>query len=307
MLTQPRILLTGATGFVGSAILRHLLTHGYSVMLPVRDVSRLPPMPAAHNTDTSIDILYCELTNLTQNAANAIAQYRPDIVINCAWLGTENTDRNRSDFVFPNLQSTLRLLEITLDAGCKQWISFGSQAEYSVINTDITEDMPTFPQSAYGVAKVALCHTLQNICAARGVACAWLRIFASYGKDYKASYVMPYILNCFRSGTIPALKTPNAVWDYIHVDDVAAATLAMINHPKAHGAFNLGTGVGHSVRDIALSLAELTQFKEVDALRRAMDSAGDPPFRRVANIHKIRQSIGWSPRIDLQTGLKTCL
>jgi len=114
---------------------------------------------------------------------------------------------------------------------------------------------------------------------------------------------MPYLLECFRKNEMPVFKTPHAVWDYIHVGDVAGATMAAVSAKKAHGIFNLATGVGTSVGDIALMMAKHCGFKDIDGLHRAIDACADAPTRRVANIDKIRRELHWKPEIDLASEL----
>lgn len=296
MVSKPRIVLTGATGFVGSAIATRAVAQGFSVLALLRDLSKL---------QASCEVAVCDLTNISPDAIQKIEQFKPDCVIHTAWLGTENTDRNREDFVLANLQSALQLLRIASRAGCKRFIGFGSQAEYAPdLQGDITETSPAYPATSYGITKLACAHMLGAICAQEGMEYAWLRLFASYGAGYKASYVMPYLLECFASGTIPQLRTPHAVWDYIHVEDVAAATLAVATSSQVDGMYNLATGQGSSIGQIALELAQLCHFNEIDQLRAHIESANDIPTRRVANIARLKAATGWQPSISLSEGLK---
>jgi len=296
--TKPRILLTGATGFVGKAILRELIREEYQVMVLARNSQRLGSVSA------NVKICECALENITPDVVSVISTFAPEIVIHAAWMGTENTNRNAPEFVWLNLQSALQLFEITVAAGCGRWIAFGSQAEYSDgIAEDVSERMPTFPHSVYGATKLAVCHTLQALAVKQQIECVWLRIFASYGSEYKASYVMPYLHDCFSKQEMPVFKTPHAVWDYIHVDDVAGATMAALQAPKVHGIFNLATGVGHSIGEIALTMAEHCKFKDVAGLRRAIENVGDMPTRRVADINAIKHALNWKPEIALEKAL----
>jgi len=300
----PNLLLTGASGFIGSALLQALLHRNYPVLALVRDPARLASLPHTEN----LTILTCDLENITAQHAQQIIAFKPQAVIHTAWMGTENTDRNRPEFVHANLRSCLRLLEIAASAGCRHWIGFGSQAEYSPAIADkISETMPTFPDTAYGIAKLATAHTLKALCGAQDIRFAWLRLFASYGKNYHTSYVIPYLIECFRRKDIPLLKTPHAQWDYIHVDDVVCAAVAALEHPEAAGIFNLGNGIGYSIGDIAVCLAELMAFADMEGLRRQIEAAHDLPACRIANISHIRHSLGWQPQIDIREGLRRCI
>lgn len=298
---MTRVLLTGATGFVGGAALGRLLAAGHDVAATVRLGSALT------STHARLTVLPCDLSKLGE-AATSICDFAPQAVIHSAWIGTENTNRDDPLFVAENLRCSLELLKLAKEAGCTRWIALGSQAEYSGgLDADITEDAPTFPTGGYGIGKLAACHMQRALCAKGGMSFAWLRLFASYGRDYKSSYVMPYLIDCFRRAEMPQLRTPNAVWDYIHVHDVADALLAVLEHPEADGIFNLGTGEGHTVGAIALMLAEMSDFADTPGLRRHIEQATDAPTRRVADISALKKQAEWQPRIDLNTGLRLCL
>lgn len=293
--------MTGASGFIGKVILRELIKKNYLVMVLARN-PELINLCSDH-----MQVVECKLDNIKSEAVSAIKEFAPESVIHCAWMGTENTDRNDTSFVYNNLKSSLDLLDITTKAGCRRWIAFGSQAEYSTgIDEDIAETAPTYPDTPYGIAKLATCHMLQALCKAQDISFVWLRIFASYGPAYKASYVMPYLLDCFSKQQMPILKTPHATWDYIHVDDVADATLAVLKKKSISGIFNLATGIGHSIGGIALNLAKINGFKDIAGLQKHIDSVNDMPNRRVANIDKIKRELSWTPQINLQEGLTTC-
>jgi len=110
MITKPNILLTGATGFIGKAILRELIRQDYEVMVLARAPERVTPAP-------QVEIVTCSLENITPDIAAAIRAFAPEVVIHAAWMGTENTNRNNPEFTFPNLQSTLKLFEISMAVG----------------------------------------------------------------------------------------------------------------------------------------------------------------------------------------------
>lgn len=296
--------MTGATGLVGNAVLHRLVTEDYPLLILVRD----PVSQTALKNNPNVSVAEFHLENITDSVAQAITSFSPDFVIHSAWIGTENTNRNQPEFVYANLQSCLRLLEITSKAGCKSWIGFGSQAEYhSNIETKISEDTPTYPDTAYGIGKLAACQTLQTLAHSAGMHFTWLRLYTCYGKEYKSSYIIPYLIHQLRNHEMPLLKTPNAVWDYLHAEDVADAILTLLGNQPIGGIYNLGYGHGISVGDIALLLAECLHFPEIAKLRSQIEAAVDMPVYRIADITKFTHAFNWMPKIDIRSGLMKCL
>lgn len=299
MSASQRVVLTGATGLVGGAVLRSLVAQKIPVLVLARDPERI-----AANVEKSV----CHLDNLTPEVAARIRDFKPSAFIHSGWAGTDNSERNHPQFVHPNLQSSMQLLEIAANAGCKQWISFGSQAEYSPnLAEDISENAPTWPDTTYGMTKLALCHAEQALCSTSGINFAWLRLFTCYGREYKPSYVIPYLIEKLKSGNLPELRTPHAVWDCMHVDDAASAVMTVLANGKRGGVYNLAYGKGTSVGEMALILAEHLKFPDIEKLRAQIASNTVPETRRVADISRFKRDFGWSPAIDMRQGLKTCL
>lgn len=301
---KPRILLTGATGLIGSAVLKRVMQVQYPVLLLVRDIEKL-----AHITRSSdVSLASFDLTDMSDEAISAIRIFAPDVVIHCAWIGTTNRDRNLPEYVMPNIESSLRLFEITKQAGCRKWISIGSQDEYRQgLEDDITEDTPTDTISVYGNTKLSVYHALRALAGSHGIDFVWLRSFACYGKAYKPEFMIPYVIDCLKRNELPVMKTPHAVWDYFHVEDAARAILLCAEKSSGIDVFNLGSGKGVTVGEVALILAEQMHSPLRDALARQIAENTACVSRRVANVNKLSQAIGWSCEVPLHEGLRRCL
>lgn len=285
-----RILLTGASGVVGTALLPKLQAAGHTV----RTLSRTPGK----------DSIICDLAKV-EAAEKPITGFAPDLVIHAGWAGTENTERNDPAFAEINVNAGMKLMEIATKAGCKRWIGFGSQAEYSPnLDGPIAEDAPCDPNSNYGRAKLALMQKQQAYARAHGVEFVWLRLFACYGKNYRPSYLISQLIAAMRRGETPDVKTPHAVWDYLHAEDAASAVLKVVEAPQAQGVYNLASGEKVTVGEIALILADALKFAQRDALAAAIKNNRTPATMRVADVAKFSRDFGWRPAISIHEGLR---
>lgn len=298
---MSRILLTGATGVVGRALLEKL---DMPALLLLRNAKALAQELKGR---PHIETAAYDLEDITPQTAHIIADFKPDIVIHTAWMGVENDTRDFAPFVAFNLRSCLRLFEAAAPT-CRHWVGFGSQAEYnSGIDEPIRETAPTLPTGNYGIAKLAACHMLDALCRQQNIAFSWLRLFPCYSKHLRATYVLPYLIKTMRAGELPELRTPKAQWDYLHADDAARAIFTLAKKPQAADIYNLGHGQPVSVAHIAMTLAQLLDYPRTAELEAHIAANKTAATRRVSDPARLCQALGWKPQIDLRQGLKLCL
>jgi UDP-glucose 4-epimerase len=286
-----KILITGATGFLGAHLVRRLAREDVQMALLIRPGSshwRIDPLP---NNATTIP------GSLSDLPTKAIEQFGPDTIVHAAWHGVTNEHRNDGTQK-ENLTPTLALAEI----GCKHFIGLGSQAEYGPLNKNISETDPTKPTTLYGETKLAACLETQKLCAQNEVRWSWLRVFSTYGPLEDLSWMIPYLIRELLAGKKPSLTACEQKWDYLFGPDAADAIWSVAKS-NAAGLFNLGSGRAESLRKI------------VETLRDAIDAKlplgiGEVPYRPdqvmhlEADISKLTKATGWTPATSLEEGLK---
>lgn len=294
-----RIFLTGATGFVGSHTLRRLTASGlHDVAIlarPRSDFSRIASLMPRVRVITS------ELSR-PDNLGPKLERFRPDAIVHLAWQGVLNSARNDADQAM-NIEQALNLVRIAHAAGAKNWIGLGSQAEYGPCENRIDESTPTRPTTLYGAAKLTAGRQAQSLCESLGIRFAWLRLFSSYGPQDDPSWLIPYVALKLLRGERPTTTAGEQRWDYIYVEDVAAAIVATTEASEARGTFNLGSGTTATIRSI------------IERIRDAVDPQADIGFGEVAyrpdqvmhleaDITRLRTATGWMPRMPLADGLQ---
>ncbi|MGE5096454.1 MAG: NAD-dependent epimerase/dehydratase family protein [Betaproteobacteria bacterium] len=294
-----KVLLSGASGFVGSYVLRQLLAHGDA------EVAALVREPAkAWRIQDEVGRVRVLRAGLEDGAMleEAIGAFRPSHVVHLAWSGVLGRDRN-APAQHVNAYRTMRLLELALAAGARHFIGLGSQAEYGPCAARTDESTPTAPTTMYGAAKLASCIMASRLCDVSGARFAWLRLFSSYGPRDNPEWMIPYLTLKLLHGERPAVTAAEQLWDYLHVEDAAAAVVAVTRTESASGIFNLGSGSARRLRDI------------IETVRDAIDPAlpvgfGEVPYRPdqvmhlEADIGRLSRATGWRPRVDLVEGLR---
>ena len=290
-ITAVKILITGATGFLGAHLVRRLEREAVQMALLIRpggNLWRINPLPKNATVVAG---------SMQQLPIDAIGKFAPDTIIHAAWQGVTNQHRD-DPAQKDNLAPTVTLVDI----GCKHFIGLGSQAEYGPLNKKISETDSGKPTTLYGRAKLDACIATQKLCAERGIKWSWLRVFSTYGPMEDLSWMIPYLIRELLAGKKPSLTACEQKWDYLFGPDAADAIWS-VAETKAEGLFNLGSGRAESLRKI------------VETLRDTVDpklplGIGEVPYRPdqvmhlEADISKLTKATGWMPASSLEDGLK---
>ena len=293
-----RVFLTGATGFVGSFVLRNLLRSGeHEVAILLRS-----PDTASRIKDLIPKTRLIQGDLSDQSVFEALVKnFQPDSFVHLAWSGVMGCDRNKPD-QWRNIPQTLELVEMASRVGAKHWIGLGSQAEYGPCQDKIDETEKTRPSTLYGVSKLAACTLSERLCQELGIRYAWLRLFSSYGPADNSDWLIPYLVRSLLARQKPSLTNAEQLWDYIYIEDVALAVRAVLDSHEAKGVFNLGSGRALRLRVI------------IEKIRDIIDpdlplGFGEVPYRSdqvmhlEADITRLKNVTGWSPQFDFDTAI----
>ncbi len=294
---MPKILITGASGFIGSALTRHLVAQGRDIALLLRKTSDTRRIA---DILKNVKIIEGDLNNLNE-VGEQIITFAPNSVVHLAWNGLKGLDRNNSSQI-QNVFSSIELYRLAAKAGVRRFIGLGSQAEYGPCLNRSDENLPTHPTSLYGAAKLSTFWLLDRMAAAEGVSFAWLRLFSSYGPGDNPSWLIPYVIQQLLKGKRPSLTKGEQMWDYIFVDDVATAIKTIIDC-DAVGVFNLGSGTAFPLYDIVTRIRDLID-RSLPLGFGELPYSSDQVFHLEANVERLRNATGWKPQISLEEGLR---
>lgn len=269
---MTRILVTGATGFIGRAILRRLAEEGHE---PVAFKGNL--LADTPSDLTSIGASHC---------------------IHAAWY-TNHADYLTHDINREWTKASLRLADAFYDAGGQRLVGLGTCLEYDVANADgpCSEDRtPLRPETLYARCKLSLLEGLGQ----RGGNFAWARVFFVYGPGDRDGRLIPQMVDRFSRGLVSGPTYGGLRRDYIHVDDLADQ-LVRIALSDVHGAINTGTGAAPRLSEIYVAGATALGRPE---LARGNDETGSQPSLIQADLGRFRREIGVPRARDVATGIR---
>jgi len=254
----------------------------------------------------------------TEKLVALMRQEHFDAVIHfAAFISVGESTQAPEKYFTNNTAGSLSLFEAMLQSGLRRVVFSSTAAAYGIPERDpITEDLPFAPINPYGESKVMTEKILEWLDRYREFRSIRLRYFNACGAEPEAglgemhdpeTHLIPLILQAVRTGKPVTLfgddyPTPDGtcIRDYIHVSDLAEAHVLAVEHLLNGGAsnvFNVGTGHGHSVKEVLESVERVTGKKVPHTVGPRRE--GDPP-RLVANSQKLQTTLGWKPtRTDL--------
>lgn len=311
------VFVTGGAGYVGSHCAKAFAQAGWTVVTydnlsrGHRDLVKWGELIEGDILDT--DTLTASLKRIKPDA---VAHFAAFAYVAESMTAPEIYYRN-------NVRGTMNLLDTMCAAGVKQMVFSSSCATYGIHDEMITEDTPQNPINPYGETKLICEKMIRDYGQAHDIRSVILRYFNPAGCDLDGEtgerhdpepHVIPLAIRGAMDGTFTFnilgsdYDTPDGtcVRDYVHVSDVADAHAKALGYLAQDGPsdiFNLGTGRGYSVLELANAVAR-TAGKPVPRVM-APRRSGDPP-RLVASADKAERVLGWRPQhSDLDTILQS--
>lgn len=305
-----KVLLTGASGFVGAHVAAQLAKcAGVEVLLAARHGADLGRLHArgllgrkGHMHLVTVDL------DDRQAARELLSHVRPKVMLHLASPEAASDERCPESFHQQNRQTALWLLDAFIATGGSRFVAAGSCLEYGEQGGEpLTESLPPRPICREGAVHAQTTQDVLDACSAGHVEGLVLRLFAPYGPLQPAASPLGRLLAAHLSGQYAAgAAAQEQVCDYTYVEDVARAFVVAALRPRLphkQVVYNVCTGQGHSPGQVAAHIAELL---DCDPRQTAPSGAGTP-WRLVGSAQKIRADLGWQAICTLPEGLKRTL
>ncbi|HVW79331.1 MAG TPA: UDP-glucose 4-epimerase GalE [Mycobacteriales bacterium] len=302
-------MVTGGAGYIGAHVVKALRDRGEPVVV-LDDLSTGRPGRIGDASLVRGSVLDRDLVEAT------IREHRVGGIIHIAAKKQVGESVERPLFYYrENVVGLVGLLEAATTNGVESFVFSSSAATYGMPDVDqVTEDTPLAPLSPYGETKVIgewLGRATAASCELRAISLRYFNVAGAAAPDLGDPAVLnliPMALRALTAGEPPKIfgddyPTPDGtcIRDYVHVADVADAHVRALEHLSEGGGsatYNIGRGVGSSVREVLAMVAETTGIstEPVVAPRRSGD-----PARIVATVDRIRTELGWTARYDLRS------
>ena len=291
-----RVLVTGATGFIGQHLPALLQARGFETHITARGA--LPE--TAGITTHGVDLLRQD------EAHRLIKDLRPAMIIHTAWYvahgrfwtAPENTDW---------LEASTALAAYAAEAGARRFVGLGTCAEYATDAGDDAypwpETRPIAPATPYGEAKATLARRLKEMAEGRArFGFAWPRLFHLFGPGENPARLVPSIMLALREGREAQCASGRPVRDFISTQNAAAAITALATSDIT-GPVNIASGAPISIAAMARLIAHISGRPDLLRLGALPDRPNEAPYM-VAHTGRLRREVGFTAPVSLATELR---
>ncbi len=289
-----RVLITGATGFIGWQCLPLLIQNGCEVHAVSID------SPERAVDDCGVHWHQLDLLDPVQ-VASLMSRVQPTHLLHFSWYAVPGKFWSSSE----NLrwvQASLSLMQNFSANGGKRIVMAGTCAEYDWNYGYCSEYItPLAPTTVYGASKHAVQVILRTYAEQVGLSVAWGRIFFLYGPREHPIRLVASVIQSLLKNETARCSHGNQVRDFLHVQDVGAAFVALLLS-NVVGTVNIASGQPVSLKDVILGIADQLNARDLVQLGVIPTSPTDPQLL-VANTRRLNEEVGWHPTYDLDTGL----
>jgi len=289
---MKKILVTGASGFIGRHTLPLLLQAGYEIhAVSFKDKKENQPG------------LKWYQTNLKDSSCvqDLITKIQPTYLLHFAWCAEPGrfwTDPENTEWV----RSSMELLKHFHEQGGKRAVISGSCAEYDWNKSFLSENSgPQKPATLYGKCKQELQIKSQSFYRETNLSLCWVRIFFVYGPYEHSARLVPSVVCSLLKNETADCSNGNQKRDLLFVEDVASGFVSILEN-RITGIVNIGSGRGVILKNVIETIGDKIGRRNLIRMGVLPSPKNDPPIL-VANTKRLTEEVGWTPKFNINTGL----
>lgn len=300
---KKTVIVTGATSFIGNALIRQLLKEDGCKIYAV--VSPNSCRKDSICKSDGLEILESDLSDIDQIMPGRTETV--DAIYHIGWSSRFENPRYNFDGQMLNVGYLEKVIALAERLGCKKVSGVGSQAECGRVGEPITEKTPDYPETAYAEAKCRAYERGMDLCGKHGIQFFWPRLLSAYGpNDKKRTMVMSCLHAAIYKEKIEFTGCEQ-IWDYIYVDDVANALIGIVERGQCGVKYPIASGKGRKLVEYITEIAEITDAPFL------MDGIGAKPYAKdqvmylVGNIERLQEDTGFVPKTDFKQGIQNII
>lgn len=296
-----RIVLTGATSFLGKKLMQTILDKGHECYAIVRPES-IEKLDAC--TDSPLlHVVPCDVTNVGSWEASLP---NPDLFFHLAWSGVGAAGRADPKIQAKNVETTLECMKAAHRLGCKKFIFAGSQAEYGPTDDLTDETHPCSPIIEYGKGKLEVLKRCTELSHELKMDYVHLRIFSVYGEGDHPWTLVSQCVSSFLKGETVDLSLCEQPWNFLYVDDAAEMMYLLGAEKTESGVYNIASTDTRKLKDFVSEIWRLTGEKG-RANFGGRVNATEKVYGINPSTDKLQKAISYTPKFSFEQGITSMI
>jgi dTDP-glucose 4,6-dehydratase len=311
---KPRFIVLGSNSFSGASFVEHLLSQNIDVVGMSRSAEParcfLPyQWPPSSETRGSFRFVEADLNTRVEEILRVTEEFRPEAFVNFAAQGmVAQSWEHPLDWYRTNLMGNIALSDgLRRFPWLHRYVHIGTPEVYGNCSGDVTEDAAFNPSTPYAASRAACDLHLRTYFKQYGFPVVWTRAANVYGPGQQLYRIIPRTILYIKLGRkIQLHGGGHSVRSFIHIRDVAAATLAIARSGVPGETYHLSTSLYLSIRELVERICERMHVRFDDVV----EVVGERPGKDAAyllNSQKARSAFGWTDQISLDAGIDECI
>lgn len=260
---MKKVVITGASGAIGRALIKVCIEAGYGVLAVVHRTSE---RTIELKTIDNCCILYQNLSEydsaIEEMTKQDIATDGYELFFHLAWMAPFGEGRNNLELQLENVKASVAAVHFAKALGCTSFIGAGSQAEYGRVIGKLSPNTPTFPETGYGIAKLCAGQMTRLACEQMDMKHIWTRILSVYGPHDGIHSLISVAIDDMLNNRDTSFSPCDQIWDYIYSEDAARAMLLVAQKGNHGSLYVIGSGEARPLKEYIYTIAELTNYKK---------------------------------------------
>lgn len=289
-----KVIVTGATGFIGKSLIRYLITKRVQVYAIVRNQSLLECYSSSYLTvyQSELD----QLSTLKVHFEDDI-----DVFYHLAWEGSSGVDRSNYKLQLNNIKNSIVCLEFAESIGCKKFISTGTITENLVEQLELVEQFSD--NLLYGLVKFTTFSMLNMLTKKHGISLVWAQLSNVYGENDKTGNVISYVISNLKNNKIAELSLAESYYDFIHIDDVVIALTLLGEKFTTRNKYYIGSGYPRVLKEFLIDIGKIMDKTDLIGLGKR---TGDGVFfdSSIFSIEELQNDTNFSSLRTFQENIR---
>ena len=320
---MKKVVITGATGAIGRALITVCIKEGYEVLAVVhRNSKRASELEKIEHCK----VLYLDLSeyeyaldemkeqgvafdDFAAQDSKAISTQHEQVRANdyefffhLAWAASFGKDRENLPLQLENVRASLATVRFAKALGCSTFVGSGSQAEYGRVKGKLSPETPTNPETGYGIAKLCAGQMTRLACEQLCLKNVWTRILSVYGPYDGELSLISTAINDMMNNRETSFTPCDQMWDYIYSEDAARAMLLVAQKGKHGDVYVIGSGEVHPLKKYLKKIAEITGYKKEIGFGKRLYNDKQVMYLQ-ADTSEL-EKLGFKPQVTFEEGIR---